>query len=83
MSLAESAHDNDRTARKDSSAESIAYRVRSTPGSVRNVLTKLRMRGLIKPVHKKVHTGQSQNWIINQLAGYHRDATIRDPPEDP
>lgn len=83
LALAEAAHDKDRTAIKNSSADAIAYRVRSTAGSVRNVLSTLKMRGLIRPVHKKVHTGQSQNWIVTNLSGYHREATIRDPPEAP
>lgn len=81
VSLAESAHDKDRTAIEDSSAESIAYRVRSTPGAVRNVLLQLKSRGLIRPVHKRPSRGQSQNWIVANLSGHHRDATIREPPD--
>ena len=83
VALAESAHDTDRTAIKDSSADAIAYRVRSTPGSVRNVLVKLRMRGLIRPVHSKVHKGQTQNWIVAHLSSHHREAQIRPDPDDP
>lgn len=82
VALAEAAHDKDRTAIKNSSADALAYRVRSTPGSVRNVLVALKMRGLIRPVHKRIGRGQSQNWIVANLTGYHRDATIRDPTDD-
>jgi hypothetical protein len=82
VSLAESAHDKDRTARSESSAEAIAYRVRSTPSSVRNALGRLRQRSLIRPVHAVVGPGKSQNWIITSLSDYHREGA-RIIPLDP
>lgn len=81
VALAEAAHDRDRTAMENSSADAVAFRVRSTPGSVRNVLLSLKMRGLIRPMHKRPSRGQSQNWIIANLNGHHRNATIREPPD--
>jgi DNA-binding MarR family transcriptional regulator len=83
IALAEAAHDTDRTAIKNSSADAIAYRIRSTPGSVRNALVRLKSRGLIRPKHSKIHTGQSQNWTLTKLSDHHREATIRADPEDP
>lgn len=82
VALAEAAHDKDRTAIKNSSADAIAYRVRSTPGSVRNALLRLKGRGLIRPKHSKIHTGQSQNWTLAKLSSYHREAMIRPDPDD-
>lgn len=79
VSLAESAHDKDRTARAESSAEAIAYRVRSTPSSVRNSLLRLKQRALIRPVHDKVHRGHAQNWIVSPLSSYHREGALLKP----
>jgi hypothetical protein len=73
ISLAESAHDKDRTARNESSCEAIAYRVRSTPGNVRQCLLRLKRRGLIRPVHDIVGRGRAQDWTITQLSDYHRE----------
>lgn len=83
VALAEAAHESDRTAIKNSSADAIAYRIRSTPGSVRNSLSRLKSRGLIRPKHNKIHTGQSQNWTLTKLSSYHREATITPDPVDP
>lgn len=73
IALAEDAHDKDRTARKECSAEAIAYKVRSTPSSVRNALKRLKDRALIRPVHAKVSRGHQQNWAITPLSSYHRE----------
>ena len=73
VSLAESAREKDRTAIEHSSANAIAYRIRSTPSSVGNALQRLKERGLIRPVHTKVHRGQQQNWVITKLSDYHRE----------
>lgn len=79
LSLAESARDRDRTALEEASADALAYRVRSTASSVRNALGRLKARGLIRPVHAKVHRGQCQHWTITQLSDYHREGA-RWPP---
>jgi hypothetical protein len=73
IALAEDAFDSDRTARKRCSAEELAYRARSTPGSVRQALVRLRERALIRPVHTKVGPGRQQNWVIAQLSSHHRE----------
>lgn len=73
IALAEDAFDSDRTARRRCSAEELAYRARSTPGSVRQSLKRLRDRGLIRPVHARVGPGKQQNWIVAQLSSYHRE----------
>lgn len=73
IALAEDAHEKDRTARKECSAEALAYKVRSTPASVRNALVRLKQRALIRPVHAKVHRGHQQNWVIAKLSSYHRE----------
>lgn len=71
--LAEDAHDKDRTARGDCSDAVLAYKARSTPGSVRNALQRLKERALIRPVYARVHRGQQQNWVITKLSDYHRE----------
>lgn len=73
IALAEDAFDTDRTARRRSSSEELAYRARSTPGSVRQALKRLRDRGLIRPVHAKVGPGKQQNWVVANLSSYHRE----------
>jgi hypothetical protein len=75
LCLAEDAHDKDRTARKECSAELIAYKVRppSTQASVRQALKRLKDRGLIRPVHRVVGPGKQQNWIVAKLSSYHRE----------
>jgi hypothetical protein len=84
LALAEDAFDSDRTARRRCSADELAYRVRSTPGSIRQALARLKARGLIRPVHKAVGPGRQQNWTIPQLSSYHREGAriiplTRDP----
>jgi hypothetical protein len=73
IALAEDARDSDRVARKECSADVLAYKVRSTPASVRQALKRLKDRALIRPVHAKVHRGHQQNWTITKLSSYHRE----------
>lgn len=73
IALAEDAFDSDRTARKRCSADELAYRARSTPGSVRQALMRLSERALIRPVHTRVGPGKQQNWVIAKLSSYHRE----------
>lgn len=87
VALAEAAHDKDRTAVENSSAEALAYRTRSTPSSVRNSLVRLKQRALISPVHKKIYKGQCQHWIVAKLSDYHREGGTHrpsraSPPDD-
>ena len=81
ISLAESARERDRTATEDSSSEAIAYRVRSTPGSVRQSILRLKQRGLIRPARTKIHRGQVQHWTITELSDYHREGARPGPPK--
>lgn len=64
VALAESARPGDRIARYDSSAEAIARRVRSTPGSVRNALARLRKRGLVEAVNDRAGRGRAQQYRL-------------------
>jgi hypothetical protein len=82
LALAEDAHDKDRTAANECSAENLAYKVRSTSGSVRQALMRLKNRGLIRPVHSRVGPGKQQNWTVTKLSSYHREGG-RTTPDDP
>lgn len=74
VSIAECARDGDRTTRGGSgSAEVIAHRVRTSPGSVRNVLSRLVQRGLIKPLHERAHRGMAQQYRLEELFPWHRN----------
>lgn len=74
VSIAESSRDGDRSTRGGSgSADTIAYRVRSTPGSVRNALSRLVRRALIKPLNQRAHTGQAQQYRLTELHEWHRE----------
>jgi DNA-binding MarR family transcriptional regulator len=74
VSLAESARDGDRQTRGGAaSAEVVAFRVRSTPSSVRNALSRLVARGLIHPMHEKARRGLAQQYRVAQLHQHHRE----------
>lgn len=73
IALAESARDTDRSTRGGaSSADTLAWRARSTPGNVRNVLAHLTQRGLIKPLHERAHRGFAQQYRLTELHEWHR-----------
>ena len=82
VSLAESAQERDRTARYHTSTVEVARRVRSTPGAVRNVLSTLRARSLVSPVHERVRPGLAQEYVLTRLDEHHREA-VWDPPPPP
>jgi len=74
VSLAESANERTRITYGSQSASSvIAHRVRSTSGSVRNALSALQQRALIKPVHARARPGRAQQYALIELHEYHRD----------
>ena len=79
--LAEDARDRDRLAAY-SDVESVARRARVKPGTVRNALSVLVTRGLIVPVHDKVHRGgRHQEYTLTRLAQHHRvNGTTRPHP---
>lgn len=79
VALAESARDSDRTARFKASNRALADRARSTPGTIDNTLKQLKDRGLIVPVHAKVHRGQSQEWTIPKMTEATRRAVWAKP----
>ena len=81
ISLAESARERDRRARFHCSVTELARRTRRPPGTVRNALSELVRRGLIRPVHERVHKGgKHQEYVLARLSERHRFATLKDTP---
>lgn len=79
VSLALSARDTDRTARYDCSYEDLARRTGLKGGTVRNALTELARRGLIRRLVSNVHRGQGgkhQEYELARLAAHHRFTTL-------
>ena len=77
VALANDARDHDRISRYKSSVDVLAYRTRLSPGGVRNVLSKLVTRGLIRPLLGNVHRGgKHQEYELAKLSQNHRFATI-------
>jgi hypothetical protein len=78
VSIAESSRDGDRSTRGGAgSADTIAFRVRSTPGSVRNVLSRLTARALIKPLNTHTIRGRAQRYELAELHEWHRETRHR------
>lgn len=83
IALAADARDTDRIARFKSSVDALAYRTNLAPGSIRNVLSELVARGLIRPLIKHVHRGgKHQEYELAKLANHHRFATINGTSHD-
>jgi DNA-binding MarR family transcriptional regulator len=81
VSIAESSRDGDRSTRGSAgSAEAIAFRVRSSAGSVRNVLSRLSARALIKPLHERTARGRAQQYRLSELHEWHRETRHRIEP---
>lgn len=77
--LAEAARDKDRTARYQCSNSDLAYRTGLKEGTVRNALSELAQRGLIKRLVETVHKGgKHQEYELCKLSAHHRFTTIRD-----
>lgn len=77
VALAADARDSDRIARFKSSVDALAYRTNLAPGSVRNVLSELVSRGLIRPLITHVHRGgKHQEYELARLAQHHRFTTL-------
>ena len=77
LALAADARDTDRIARFKSSVDALTYRTRLAPGSVRNTLSKLVARGLIRPLLTHVHRGgKHQEYELAKVGQDHRFATI-------
>lgn len=75
--LAEAAHPTDRQARAGSSTTVLAHKAATTEGTVRNVLTRLRDRGLIVALVDRPNRGRGQNYYLPQLEPHHRKASPR------
>lgn len=79
IALAEDARDSDRQARFHCSVDVLVVRTRLKPGTVRNSLSRLIARGLIRTVHDRVHKGgKHQEYVLAKLSQAHRYATHRD-----
>lgn len=75
VSLAEAARDTTRIATHDTTREALAYRCRTTPATIKNVLRTLRDRGLITPTNGVAHRGKATHYEIARLTPEHRGAT--------
>lgn len=72
LSIGEDARDSSRLA-QHSDVESLHYRTRIAPGTVRNALSVLVRRGLIVPTVATVHKGgKHQEYRVPRLQPYHR-----------
>lgn len=86
IALAEDARDNTRHAER-CDVESLVYRTRLKPGTVRNALSTLVRRALIHPTMDRVYRGgKHQEYDLTRLYPHHRDTTINgtnvSPPND-
>ena len=85
LALAEAAHDRDRTARYNSGTVDLSRRTHLAVKTIRNNLSALAKRGLIRPIHAPgiVQRGHVQHYEIARLTSRHRFATwTDDEPED-
>lgn len=73
ITLAEDANERDRTARY-CSVTTIANRTRRAEGTVRNALSQLTARGLIRPL-LKAHRGKVQHYEVARFETAHRFVT--------
>lgn len=73
VAIAEDARDRTRIS-EYSSVEALARRTRRAPGSVRNALSSLANKGLIKPLIK-AREGKSQHYEVAKLERHHRFVT--------
>src|SRR4051812_22932597 len=71
VALAEAARDKDRTARYQCSNADLAHRTGLKEGTVRNALTELVQRGLIKRLVQTVHKGgKHQEYELCKLSAH-------------
>lgn len=74
IALAESARTDTRIATHKTTREALAHRARSTPATVKNVLRRLRDRGLIKLVNGPIHRGMAPHYELMKLTPEHRNS---------
>ena len=76
IAIGEDARDKDRIALY-SDVESLVYRTRLRPGTVRNALSVLTSKALIEPLVERVaRGGKHQEYRVERLQPHHREATI-------
>jgi DNA-binding MarR family transcriptional regulator len=74
VAIGEDARDRDRIAQY-SDLESLVRRTRLKPGTVRNALSSLARRALIRPLKDRVHRGGNhQEYAVERLTHAHRTA---------
>lgn len=73
VALAEDARDRDRLA-EHSDVESLTFRTRLKPGTIRNALSELGRRGLAVPQRRTTYRGGSghQDYYVPKLEPHHR-----------
>ena len=77
IAIAESAKDADRTARYRVSVEDLSWRTRLKAGTIRNALSTLVNRGLLRPLVERVSRGgKHQEYAIARLDEGHRFCTL-------
>lgn len=77
VAIAEAARDKDRIARYETDVETLARRTQRSPGTVRNCLSSLTSKGLIKPL-LAAHRGKVQHYQVAKLEQHHRFITYQD-----
>lgn len=77
VSIAEDARERDRTARYHVSLTHLERRTRLKRGTLKNALSVLVARGLIKPLHR-AQIGTAQHYRLAELYEHHRDAVTGD-----
>lgn len=77
VAVAEAARDKDRVARYETDVETLARRTQRSPGTVRNSLSSLTAKGLIKPL-LAARRGLVQHYQVAKLEQHHRFVTYQD-----
>lgn len=75
LAIAEDARDRDRLARYSDLAN-LTRRTRLAPGTIRNALSELTERALIKPDIGPAYKGRHQEYRVTELYPHHRDSVI-------
>ena len=77
VAIAEAARDADRIARYETDVDTLSRRTQRTPGTVRNCLSTLTAKGLIKPL-LAARRGIVQHYQVAKLEQHHRFVTYTD-----
>lgn len=76
IAVGEDARDRDRLARY-SDLENLTRRTRKKPGTIKNALSELVRRGLLKPAGGPAHRGRHQEYRVTELYEHHRESVTR------